>query len=118
MVSIHCWLMYRCRDVECSCSLVDDRVIPIWNTMGVIPGHIKDEVIVVGNHRDGRLSSLPATSSSYSFTLRFQRGCVPCLLTTIDLPGLTIARSWVQPTRPPVPLQRTKSFVAWEPFSV
>ncbi|KAI0650574.1 Zn-dependent exopeptidase [Trametes meyenii] len=31
---------------------VDDRVIPIWNTMGVIPGHIKDEVVVVGNHRD------------------------------------------------------------------
>ncbi|KAI0939157.1 hypothetical protein AcV5_000651 [Taiwanofungus camphoratus] len=31
---------------------VDDRVIPIWNTMGVIPGHIKDEVVVIGNHRD------------------------------------------------------------------
>ncbi|KAI0677384.1 Zn-dependent exopeptidase [Trametes maxima] len=31
---------------------VDDRVIPIWNSMGVIPGHIKDEVVVVGNHRD------------------------------------------------------------------
>ena len=32
---------------------VDDRVIPIWNVMGVIPGHIKDEVVVLGNHRDG-----------------------------------------------------------------
>ncbi|CCM04880.1 uncharacterized protein FIBRA_07074 [Fibroporia radiculosa] len=31
---------------------VDDRVIPIWNTMGVIPGYIKDEVVVIGNHRD------------------------------------------------------------------
>ncbi|KAI0353001.1 Zn-dependent exopeptidase [Trametes cingulata] len=31
---------------------VDDKVIPIWNTMGVIPGHIKDEVVVIGNHRD------------------------------------------------------------------
>ncbi|KAI9000854.1 Zn-dependent exopeptidase [Trametes punicea] len=31
---------------------VDDKVIPIWNVMGVIPGHIKDEVVVVGNHRD------------------------------------------------------------------
>ncbi|TCD69886.1 hypothetical protein EIP91_005963 [Steccherinum ochraceum] len=31
---------------------VDDKVIPIWNTMGVIPGHIKDEVVFVGNHRD------------------------------------------------------------------
>ncbi len=32
---------------------VDDKVIPIWNTIGVIPGHIKDEVLIVGNHRDG-----------------------------------------------------------------
>ena len=23
---------------------VDTRVIPVWNTMAVIPGHIKDEV--------------------------------------------------------------------------
>lgn len=32
---------------------VDTKVTPIWNTMAVIPGHIRDEVIVVGNHRDG-----------------------------------------------------------------
>jgi N-acetylated-alpha-linked acidic dipeptidase len=32
---------------------VDDRVIPIWNVMGVIPGHIKDEIVLIGNHRDG-----------------------------------------------------------------
>lgn len=31
---------------------VDDKVMPIWNTMAVIPGHIKDEVVVIGNHRD------------------------------------------------------------------
>ncbi|KAG7440790.1 Zn-dependent exopeptidase [Guyanagaster necrorhizus] len=31
---------------------VDDRVIPIWNTMAVIPGFITDEIVVVGNHRD------------------------------------------------------------------
>ncbi|TFK71757.1 Zn-dependent exopeptidase [Pluteus cervinus] len=31
---------------------VDTKVTPIWNTMGVIPGLIKDEVVVVGNHRD------------------------------------------------------------------
>jgi N-acetylated-alpha-linked acidic dipeptidase len=37
---------------------VDTRVIPIWNTMGVIPGHIKDEVIVIGNHRDGEIISI------------------------------------------------------------
>ncbi|THH11530.1 hypothetical protein EW145_g577 [Phellinidium pouzarii] len=31
---------------------VDDKVMPIWNTMAVIPGHIKDEVVMVGCHRD------------------------------------------------------------------
>jgi N-acetylated-alpha-linked acidic dipeptidase len=34
---------------------VDTRVIPIWNVMGVIPGYIKNEIIVTGNHRDGEL---------------------------------------------------------------
>jgi hypothetical protein len=33
------------------------EVTPIWNAYGLIPGHIKDEVIVVGNHRDGECSS-------------------------------------------------------------
>jgi N-acetylated-alpha-linked acidic dipeptidase len=32
---------------------VDTKVTPIWNTMGVIPGYIKDEVVLLGNHRDG-----------------------------------------------------------------
>ncbi|KAH7930723.1 Zn-dependent exopeptidase [Leucogyrophana mollusca] len=27
---------------------VDERITPIWNTLGVIPGHIKDEVVVLG----------------------------------------------------------------------
>ncbi|KAK6910065.1 membrane protein [Kwoniella mangroviensis CBS 10435] len=31
---------------------MNDRVLPIWNTMAVIPGHITDEVIILGNHRD------------------------------------------------------------------
>lgn len=31
---------------------VDTKVTPIWNTMGVIPGFITDEVVVIGNHRD------------------------------------------------------------------
>ncbi|WVQ80772.1 hypothetical protein IAT38_002877 [Cryptococcus sp. DSM 104549] len=31
---------------------VNTRVMPIWNTMAVIPGHITDEVIILGNHRD------------------------------------------------------------------
>ncbi|ORY34010.1 hypothetical protein BCR39DRAFT_518112 [Naematelia encephala] len=31
---------------------VNTRVMPIWNTMAVIPGSISDEVIIMGNHRD------------------------------------------------------------------
>ncbi|BEJ14845.1 hypothetical protein CspHIS471_0406120 [Cutaneotrichosporon sp. HIS471] len=31
---------------------VNRRVMPIWNTMAYIPGHIKDEVVIMGNHRD------------------------------------------------------------------
>jgi len=34
-------------------SKVDNKVTPIWNTMAAIPGHIKDEIVVIGNHRDG-----------------------------------------------------------------
>jgi N-acetylated-alpha-linked acidic dipeptidase len=34
-------------------SIVEDKVQPIWNALAVIPGHIKDEVVVLGNHRDG-----------------------------------------------------------------
>ncbi|KAF5364284.1 hypothetical protein D9756_000759 [Leucocoprinus leucothites] len=31
---------------------VDNKVTPIWNTMAAIPGHIKDEVVLIGCHRD------------------------------------------------------------------
>ncbi|KAF9054950.1 Zn-dependent exopeptidase [Hymenopellis radicata] len=31
---------------------VDRKVTPIWNTMAAIPGHIRDEVVLVGCHRD------------------------------------------------------------------
>lgn len=37
------------------CLSVDTKVTPIWNTFGVIPGFIKNEVVVIGNHRDGVL---------------------------------------------------------------
>jgi N-acetylated-alpha-linked acidic dipeptidase len=33
--------------------VVDEKVTPIWNVMGVIPGHVKSEVVVIGAHRDG-----------------------------------------------------------------
>ncbi|KAF9464473.1 Zn-dependent exopeptidase [Collybia nuda] len=31
---------------------VNTKVTPIWNTMASIPGHIRDEIVVVGCHRD------------------------------------------------------------------
>jgi N-acetylated-alpha-linked acidic dipeptidase len=34
-------------------SAANTTVTPIWNTLAVIPGHITDEVVVIGNHRDG-----------------------------------------------------------------
>jgi len=43
---------------------VDTKVMPIWNTIGVIPGHIKDEVVLVGNHRDGACWNTHKTSSA------------------------------------------------------
>ena len=33
---------------------VDVKVTPIWNTMAVIPGHINNEIVIAGNHRDGK----------------------------------------------------------------
>lgn len=65
MVSTRDSLAYNRLKAQCWFSLVDDKIIPIWNTLGVIPGHIKDEVIVLGNHRDGESSScVRATSDS------------------------------------------------------
>ncbi|KAJ7230581.1 hypothetical protein GGX14DRAFT_411473, partial [Mycena pura] len=31
---------------------VDAKVTPIWNAMAAIPGHIRDEVVIIGCHRD------------------------------------------------------------------
>ncbi|KAG8744908.1 hypothetical protein FRC10_009278 [Ceratobasidium sp. 414] len=31
---------------------VNNAVTPIWNTMAVIPGHIRNEALLIGNHRD------------------------------------------------------------------
>ncbi|KAI0335634.1 Zn-dependent exopeptidase [Cubamyces sp. BRFM 1775] len=53
---------------------VDDRVIPIWNTMGVIPGHIKDEVVVVGNHRDAWVMGASDPSSGTASIHEVVRG--------------------------------------------
>ncbi len=53
---------------------VNDRVIPIWNVMGVIPGHIKNEVVVVGNHRDGKISLLLQPYEQLTITYTTQHG--------------------------------------------
>ncbi|GBE79946.1 Probable glutamate [Sparassis crispa] len=53
---------------------VDNRVIPIWNTMGVIPGHNKHEVIVVGNHRDAWVMGASDPSSGTASMHELIRG--------------------------------------------
>ncbi|WWD17285.1 hypothetical protein CI109_101725 [Kwoniella shandongensis] len=48
---------------------VNTRVMPIWNTFAVIPGHITDEVVIFGNHRDawvlGAADPSSGTASQY-----------------------------------------------------
>ncbi|KAF9068546.1 hypothetical protein BDP27DRAFT_1421735 [Rhodocollybia butyracea] len=39
------------RDVKVV-SHVDRKITPIWNTMAAIPGHVRDEVVIIGCHRD------------------------------------------------------------------
>ncbi|TBU46619.1 Zn-dependent exopeptidase [Dichomitus squalens] len=53
---------------------VDDKVIPIWNVLGVIPGHIKDEVVVIGNHRDAWVLGAVDPSSGTSSVHEVIRG--------------------------------------------
>lgn len=33
---------------------VDTKITPIWNTMAALPGRLKDEVVILGCHRDGQ----------------------------------------------------------------
>lgn len=42
---------------------VDEKVTPIWNVMGVIPGHVKSEVVVIGAHRDAWVTGASDPSS-------------------------------------------------------
>ncbi|EGO02058.1 hypothetical protein SERLA73DRAFT_177776 [Serpula lacrymans var. lacrymans S7.3] len=48
---------------------VDTKITPIWNTMAAIPGHIKDEVVILGCHRDawvmGAVDPISGTVSMY-----------------------------------------------------
>ncbi|KAJ6490314.1 hypothetical protein C8R47DRAFT_1124198 [Mycena vitilis] len=53
---------------------VDTKVTPIWNTMGVIPGFIKDEVVVLGNHRDAWVMGATDPSSGSASVNEVVRG--------------------------------------------
>jgi N-acetylated-alpha-linked acidic dipeptidase len=50
---------------------VNTRIMPIWNTMAVIPGYIQDEVVVMGNHRDAWVlgGSDPNSGSSSQYEM-------------------------------------------------
>ncbi|OCF36828.1 membrane protein [Kwoniella heveanensis BCC8398] len=64
---------------------MNERVMPIWNTMAVIPGHITDEVVILGNHRDawvlGASDPNSGTASQYEVVRGFgallQKGWKP-----------------------------------------
>ncbi|KAJ7129388.1 Zn-dependent exopeptidase [Mycena epipterygia] len=53
---------------------VDTKVTPIWNTMGVIPGYITDEVVVLGNHRDAWVMGATDPSSGTASVNEVVRG--------------------------------------------
>ncbi|KAI0276320.1 Zn-dependent exopeptidase [Russula aff. rugulosa BPL654] len=53
---------------------VDNKVTPIWNVIGVIPGYIKDEVVLVGNHRDAWVLGAADPSSGTVATHELIRG--------------------------------------------
>jgi N-acetylated-alpha-linked acidic dipeptidase len=52
---------YNIGPSEAYVNLVNEQdyvTTPLWNVIGVINGTIKDEVVVLGNHRDGKFASL------------------------------------------------------------
>ncbi|WRT66400.1 uncharacterized protein IL334_003356 [Kwoniella shivajii] len=53
---------------------MNDRILPIWNTMAVIPGHIADEVIILGNHRDAWVLGASDPSSGTASQYEVVRG--------------------------------------------
>ncbi|KAK7005957.1 Zn-dependent exopeptidase [Favolaschia claudopus] len=54
---------------------VDARVMPIWNTMAAIPGHVRDEVVIIGCHRDawvlGATDPISGTASLHEIVRGF-----------------------------------------------
>lgn len=53
---------------------VDTKVTPIWNVFATIPGHIKDEVVVIGNHRDAWVLGGADPSSGSATVNEIMRG--------------------------------------------
>ncbi|KAJ2931755.1 hypothetical protein H1R20_g5499, partial [Candolleomyces eurysporus] len=53
---------------------VDTKVTPIWNTMAAIPGHIRDEVVVIGCHRDAWVLGAADPTSGTVSLLEIVRG--------------------------------------------
>ncbi|KAJ9099261.1 hypothetical protein QFC21_004142 [Naganishia friedmannii] len=53
---------------------VDTKVTPIWNVFATIPGHIRDEVVVIGNHRDAWVLGGADPSSGTASVNEIMRG--------------------------------------------
>ncbi|KAI6034495.1 hypothetical protein PISMIDRAFT_672633 [Pisolithus microcarpus 441] len=66
---------------------VDNKVTPIWNTMAAIPGRFKDEVVILGCHRDAWVTGGADPTSGTVSLLEVVRGL-----------GALIQRGW-QPLR-------------------
>lgn len=53
---------------------VDTKVTPIWNTMAVIPGHVRDEIVILGNHRDAWVMGAADPTSGTSAMVEIVKG--------------------------------------------
>ncbi|KAF7289488.1 Zn-dependent exopeptidase [Mycena chlorophos] len=53
---------------------VDAKITPIWNTMAAIPGHVRDEVVVIGGHRDAWVLGAVDSVSGHAVLNEIARG--------------------------------------------
>ncbi|KAF9238740.1 Zn-dependent exopeptidase, partial [Melanogaster broomeanus] len=53
---------------------VDTKVTPIWNTMAAIPGHVRDEVVILGCHRDAWVMGAADPTSGTVSLIELVRG--------------------------------------------
>ena len=63
---------------------VDTKVTPIWNVMAVIPGYIKDELVIIGNHRDGTHSSSVFVAPTDPLCLAWVKGAADPVSGTVS----------------------------------